>query len=259
MSQVLSFDNVLNVRDFGGLKCEDGALVKLGCLFRGAQLSKMSDADRGQFQENEVSLIVDLRYRPERDRQKTVWDNEYVPQTLVYADELCAGADTKMAPHEAFIVDELRTAHQAHDYMLRSYGQRPHDPGFVAICRDALHMMAKTGAHIYIHCAAGKDRTGSFAALILLMLGVHRDDVMEEYMRTQSALDIEPIIQFSIKKMQTRFGKPFDADVLRPFFSVCPEYLEQSLEAIGNVDHYLSAVLALNGDHIANLKTHYVG
>ena len=37
---------------------------------------------------------------------------------------------------------------------------------------------------LYFHCTAGKDRTGVAAALILLTLGVSRQDVLADYMRT---------------------------------------------------------------------------
>ena len=42
MPKILTFDNVLNVRDFGGHSLENDTEILPGKLFRGAQISKMS-------------------------------------------------------------------------------------------------------------------------------------------------------------------------------------------------------------------------
>jgi protein tyrosine/serine phosphatase len=256
--RILEFDHVLNVRDFGGLPSVGGGYVTTGKLFRGAQLSQMSDGDRAQFSDNNISLVLDIRHKPERQRQKTVWAQSYTPMTFVFEDMSPEEKHEKLAPHEAFIVHDLDHPDQAHDYMMRSYTERPHDPGFIKITSDALMHMANTGDHIYAHCAAGKDRTGTFAAIVLLSLGVHVDDVMAEYMRTQTAIDIEPIIQSVLGNMQDRFGRAFDGDVLRPLFSVSPEYLECSLRKMGNVEHYLQRDLGIDDQKIALLRQHYM-
>ena len=256
--RILAFDRVLNVRDFGGLPSVNGGLVATGKLFRGAQLSQMSDADRAQFRDNNISLVLDLRHKPERERQKTMWSEDYTPTTFVFEDMLVGEEPAKLAPHEAFIVHDLDHPDQAHDYMMRSYTERPHDPGFIKLTAAALAHMAQTGDHIYAHCAAGKDRTGTFAAIVLLALGVHVDDVMAEYMRTQTAIDIEPIITSVLGNMQERFGRAFDGDVLRPLFSVSPEYLQSSLRTMGNIEHYLQQDLGMDSQKHALLRKHYM-
>jgi protein-tyrosine phosphatase len=44
---------------------------------------------------------------------------------------------------------------------------------------------------VLIHCAAGKDRTGMLAALTHHLLGVSRDDLLADYLLTNTAVDLE--------------------------------------------------------------------
>jgi len=203
---ILKFDNVLNVRDFGGLKGDNGRLVKKGKLLRGAQLSKMSADDEAQFVKYNIKTIVDIRHAPERARQATNWTMDPAPQTLVYDDAVSPHDDNKLAPHEIFIIRELTHAKEAYEYMIGSYTKRPDDAGFISVTSQSLKHMAATGDSIYVHCAAGKDRTGTFAAIVLLALGVHLDDVTAEYMLTRKAVDITPILKMAAGRMEEQIS-----------------------------------------------------
>jgi hypothetical protein len=54
---------------------------------------------------------------------------------------------------------------------------------------EALHLMGG-GEHypLVFHCAAGKDRTGVLAALVLEILGVAREDIVADYVITAERL-----------------------------------------------------------------------
>ena len=152
----------------------------------------------------------------------------------------------ELAPHEAFAIRELNTADDARRYMLGSYSDRPTSLGFAGLTARSLKRMAVSGEASYVHCAAGKDRTGTFAAILLMLLGVSQGDVMDEYMRTQDAVDLDLIIPMITLKMEERYGRKFTSEALRPYFHVEPEYLERSLQAIGDIQKYAHDVLALN-------------
>lgn len=253
---ILKFDNVLNVRDFGGLKVAGGGRVKKGKLLRGAQLSKMSENDEAQFTKYKIDLVVDLRHAPERNRQTSSWISQQ-PTTFVYDDAVSPHTDNQLAPHEIFIIRELREPQEAYEYMLGSYTKRPHDQGFINVTSQSLKHMATTGEHIYAHCAAGKDRTGTFAAILLLALGASLDDVTAEYMLTRNAVDISPILKMAALRMEKQYGRPFDADALRPIFGVEPEFLHASLSAMGPFDDYLKNILKVTKAERGRLKDLY--
>lgn len=254
---ILKFDNVLNVRDFGGMTVAGGGRVKKGKLLRGAQLSQMSAKDQAQFSKYDIDLVVDLRHAPERERQFSKWDTQSAPTTFAYDDAVSPHTDNKLAPHEIFIIRELNHPQEAYDYMMGSYTKRPHDAGFISVTRQSLKHMAATGSHTYVHCAAGKDRTGTFAAILLLALGVSFDDVTAEYMLTREAVDISPILKMAALRMEKQYGRPFDADALRPIFGVEPEFLHASLTAMGSFDDYLSVVLNISDAEREKLKERY--
>jgi len=257
MHRILKFDNILNVRDYGGHELQDGRKVVLGKLFRGAQLSSMSQTEQQRLADMGISLLIDLRYLPERERQTTPLTDIFRPEIFEFEAAHDQTNPNELAPHEAFAINELNTADDARRYMLGSYQDRPLDPGFAGLTAKSLKRMAETGESAYVHCAAGKDRTGTFSAILLMLLGVSSADVMEEYMRTQDAVDLDTIIPIITRKMEKRYDRSFTADALRPYFHVEPAYLENSLKVIGDVEQYARAVLSLSAKDIDGLRTRY--
>ena len=258
MSSLLNFDNILNVRDFGGLGISNGSTVATGKLLRGAQLSKMSDKDENKLRKYDIDLVIDLRHKPERERQGSNWHSHTPTHTFVYDDQASTHTDNKLAPHEIFIIKELRQPEDARRYMIGSYTDRPSDPGFINVASKSLKHMAETGDHIYVHCAAGKDRTGTFAAIILRALGVSESDVMNEYMLTRDAVDISPILQAAALRMEKQYGRPYNPDALRPIFGVEPEFLSASLDVIGDIETYCRETLGLTENDLISLRKRYL-
>ncbi|HEY2331336.1 MAG TPA: tyrosine-protein phosphatase, partial [Acidimicrobiales bacterium] len=61
------------------------------------------------------------------------------------------------------------------------------DEGALSLAR-ALTVLAEGDHPAVFHCAAGKDRTGVLAALLLLALGVPEDVVVDDYQLTELAV-----------------------------------------------------------------------
>ena len=258
MGSILKFDNVYNVRDFGGHLNEQGKQVKDGLLFRGANLSRMNDDDRAQFADLNINLVIDFRYLAERNKQPSAWGPSHSPSIINYDDSVSPHKDREYAPHENFMKHELETAADAHGYMMNSYRERPYEPGFLKASQAALSKMGQTGDPIYVHCAAGKDRTGTFAAIVLMALGVDEQSIKDEYLLTRQAVDIEPILKMAAQQMSTSYGRPYNVDILRPFFTVEPEYLQSSLDVIGDFDQYWREGLGFGENEKAALRDRYL-
>lgn len=255
--RILNFPSVLNFRDFGNYGTTSGARMKPRRLFRSAHLSDVSDADLAEIEAFGIELIVDLRYKPERDRQPNRVPEIQSPRILEFPDApdtLGAG----IAPHEMFIREDLREPQDARDYMNRSYRSRAHDPAFKQIFGDTLRFMASTGAPILIHCAAGKDRTGTLAAIIHGALGADIDTIMSDYMLTMKAVDIDAFLEPAATKMSEKYGRPYDPESLRPMFGVEPDYLENSLKAIGDMERYIIDDLDLSIQELTAIRDKYL-
>lgn len=258
--RLLDFDNIYNFRDFGNYSTEDGRRVSARKLFRSAHLASASASDLAQVKDFDIRIITDLRHRPERDRQPNLWPDGHAAQTITNKEAQVLGADDgreAMAPHEAFTKYTLQEAHQARDYMIKSYRTRPDDPGFRHSFGTTLKTMAATGDPLLIHCAAGKDRTGTLAAIILGALGVDGDTIMEDYMLTLRAIDIDAMLSPAAKAMSKRYERTLKPEILRPLFIVEPDYLQASLETIGNLDSYLSDALGISTAERDALRAHY--
>lgn len=97
-----------------------------------------------------------------------------------------------------------------------------------------------------VNCMAGKDRTGIAVAMLHLAAGVHRDDVMEDYLLTNTAGDAEARIAAGAETIRAVTGQ-LDEAVLRVLMGVEPEYLETAFAAIeehhGTIDAYLEQAL----------------
>ena len=118
-----------------------------------------------------------------------------------------------------------------------------------------IHIYGK-GASL-VNCMAGKDRTGITVAALHLAVGVHRDDIIEDYLLTNSAGDVEARIASGIETITAMAGT-VDEDVLRVLMGVEPEYLESAFrmmaERHGSTDGYLRDVLGADDALRGRLK-----
>ena len=257
MSRILPFTTVYNFRDFGDYPVDGDGKVAKGRLFRSANLHHLAGEDMCRFEALSISTVIDMRYLPERQRQPNQLPEGHEIKTLAF--EAADGqAEVKVAPHEAFLEHDLETAQDARDYMLGSYMRRPNDPAFQKLVRRSLTHMAETGSSVLVHCAAGKDRTGTLVALIQTILGVKKEAIIEDYMLTMTAIDMEGLLSNAALQISKRYGRDYRPNMLRPLFGVSEDYLAQSLDAMGDVHAYLTNVIGISDDQMNAIKSHYL-
>jgi protein-tyrosine phosphatase len=173
MERTIAFDGCLNFRDLGGYTTRDGRVVQWRRLFRSDSLHRMSAADVARLiDELGVVTVIDLRTQMERDRGGPV------PATSL------PGVRSVHVP----MIDELFAERSE-----RRRAPRPADmgEGYVAMLELAgehvAGLLRLLDGEVYpavFFCAAGKDRTGVLAALVLALLGVQDGDVIADYALT---------------------------------------------------------------------------
>lgn len=257
-----TFPTIYNFRDFGGYATRDGRAVIEATLFRSAHLNNLSDLDQQAISDLQIGTVVDLRHAPERRRQPSKWLPGTDPVRTLTLPEEPETAERTVAPHEAFVETELNTPDDARGYMMNSYRTRPHDPVFKDIFRQTLKALASDRTDprsgMLIHCAAGKDRTGTLCALIQGLLGVSDEDIMADYLLTETAVDIDAILEPAAEMFSQRHGRTISADAIRPMFGVEADYLKASLKAMGDYETYAGETLGIAFSEVEQMRSNYL-
>jgi len=108
------------------------------------------------------------------------------------------------------------------------------------------------------HCTTGKDRTGWAAAAFLTLLGVPKDTVMKDYLRSNDY--IIPAYQKVIDKFVAAGG---DKSIPLAILGVKEEYLNASFDEMqkkyGTIEKYFSEGLGIDAAQQKALRDLYLG
>jgi protein tyrosine/serine phosphatase len=120
----------------------------------------------------------------------------------------------------------------------------------VDLFRRYFRALADSDGAILVHCAAGKDRTGMICALTHHVAGVHRDDMLADYLLTNDEARIAARVATMGRWIERHLGRGASDAALRVAVSVHPAYLERAFAAIeareGSLDGYLQHTLGLD-------------
>lgn len=169
----------VNFRDLGGLISCCGKTVARGRLYRGGQLFGMTESEKTTFCEKyEIRAIIDLR----NEESFGIEPNGKIPgvtqhnfQVMLDMEELSDSNPKRNSSAKA-----------AARYLTAVYGAFVTNQHATACFKGILNLIAAQEAGgVYFHCFAGKDRTGVLTAIILSVLGVSREDILMDYLKTK--------------------------------------------------------------------------
>lgn len=172
----LEFDSLVNARDVGGIATTDGGVIASRRLIRTDNLQSLTEADIARFDELGVTDVVDLRSAYEVANEGpgplvghpgiTFHHHSYLPEGDSDTDDALPWVGLESSVQ----VDNLFASHY-----LSYLADRPES------VLAALRAIAYADGAAVVHCAAGKDRTGTTAALALRLAGAHIDQVVADY------------------------------------------------------------------------------
>jgi protein-tyrosine phosphatase len=176
--RVVAMEGGHNFRDIGGYPAADGRHVARGLIFRSGTMSELSDRDHAILDALGLKLICDLRSTAERGRRPSRLPEPARYEIWTRDHEMSAGDLVQAMRHPEATPDKVRDR-MTEAYRTLAYEQAPS-------YRELFHRIAYGPLPLVFHCAAGKDRTGIAAALLLDLLGVDKALIFEDYALTDA-------------------------------------------------------------------------
>ena len=237
----LRFEGLSNIRDVGGLPLIDGGRTRPGVLLRSEALQHVTPADVSRLVEGlGLRLILDLR----TNREIAAHGESELAR---------AGVETVQFTFIPEAGRELpEVGEDAHPMVGHYLGYlRDMGPNVVGAAR---RIALGEGAAL-VHCAAGKDRTGTLVALVLEAVGVEREAVVEDY--ALSATKIDDMFRRWTAAAGVEMPAADEIDRHRPRAEAMAEVLRVLDERDGGAAAWLQAN-GLTDDELAALRARLV-
>lgn len=193
----------------------------------------------------DMVAIIDVRRPQERKREPARrWPGFAAP---VIENDIVSDDHDWVAALMA--LDEV-TPEWFYEDTLAAYRRTPFEPRHADLFSRYFQVLADGHGPIVVHCAAGKDRTGVICALTHHLAGVHRDDMMADYLLTNDEAQIARKMDFPGPWMERQAGVRASAETLRAAVSVHEDHLAAAFGVIearhGSIDRYLGEALGVD-------------
>ncbi len=167
----LTWDGCVNVRDLGGLPTEDGGETTYGAVVRSDNVGTLTAEGRRELIAYGVTRVIDLRWHAERDEDPpTELDVEMLHLPLFGDQNERREVDRQLLERIPDHAECRRVMYLEH---LDAYAER--FAGAISAVASA------PNGCVLVHCAAGVDRAGLIAALLLRLAGVSNEDVAADF------------------------------------------------------------------------------
>lgn len=219
-----------NFRDLGGIKTKEGRYIKWGKLFRSDDLHLLTEADLQYLSSIPIRTIVDFRGQDEMQQAP-----DKIPASVheEYKLSIDPGNVTSLMG-----LTKLE-ANQMDDIMKKIYTLSLSDSVFIDKYKEFFKLLQdQEELPLLFHCSAGKDRTGTGAALVLYALGVDEKKIMDDYMASNTYLS-------------DKYAKELEMyPNLIAVLTVKLEFLQTGIERIktdfGSIKNYLEQALGVD-------------
>jgi protein-tyrosine phosphatase len=161
----IEFQTVFNARDLGGLRTVDGGVVRRGVVYRADGVHRLSGDDLEVARQLGLRTVIDLRTHAELERGRFPESLSVRWHHLPIMSEMWSDRDLVATDGAAMFLRDryLDMLVEGRDSIVQ-----------------AIALVADEGPTLF-HCAAGKDRTGVMAAVLLGLVGVSHQHIAEDY------------------------------------------------------------------------------
>ncbi|KAJ6534015.1 protein-tyrosine phosphatase-like protein [Mycena vulgaris] len=203
-SPFVPIEGIINVRSVGGFHTSSKSdIVKPIVLFRSADPSRITAKGKEQLLALGVRRVFDFRADDEIASYKSaapvIPGIEFLRAPV---SESRAFDPVSLAVRmQEFAGNELETFITLYHEILEIGG-----PAFEKVFR---HLLDRPDEPCLIHCTAGKDRTGLFTAVLLMLLGVDDEEITKDYALT--AVGLEPYLPLLIERFKQQVTGEVDS------------------------------------------------
>jgi protein-tyrosine phosphatase len=255
-------DGAVNVRDIGGYRSAHGLEVVSGRLFRADGLNRLTGADVEILDRLGLRTVVDFRSAGE----VLIGGNDRLPFATEFVHLPVSGGDLEAIYELIASGDHERQRRELGDGRAASFMVEM-NRGFVADGRHreafgaALRLMCSPGRlPLLYHCTSGKDRTGWMTAIVLTALGVPRELVLRDYLRSN---DYHRAGHDKLRLDLLKTGIMADPGLLRPVLEQSATYLgaafEEADRRYGSFARFLADGLEVSEAMLAGLRRALLG
>jgi len=250
--------SVLNAREYGGYRTSLG-VIKPKLILRGGELSRLQPGDKIKLlNDYALKVVIDLRSKNEIIRQP---DQEIEGVRHIHLDIIGDTFDFNGDPKDMVKKMNEHTPEELMEELYSAFTTKPAPT-------DALKHFFKEAIELeegsmYVHCTAGKDRTGIASALLLYVLGasnelISYDYVLSNHYRKES---VEQEIKGINENLHTKMSEK-DEMSFRVLNSVHEKFLLLSFveaeKKYGTIDNYLLHALELTEDKKEILRNKFL-
>ena len=152
-----------NLRDLGGYPAANGDVTRWRVFFRSDHISELSALDIDALHNLGLTTVIDLRSIAEIERRPAAFarTDRFEYHNISLLSETAIDKSMSAAPFKELYI------------LFAERGKKK--------LRRVFTIMAESRGACLFHCYAGKDRTGVVAALLLLLAGVPKEDVVADY------------------------------------------------------------------------------
>ena len=250
-----------NLRDLGGIPAADGRRLKPFLFIRSAVLDQLTDEDcRMLYEDLHVSRVLDLRtakellLRPECDVPHVA----YIHFPLLKETNLGISKSSSANLDDRFLETSdpaerlamVPRMENVYPTMLTSDFSRTNLRALMASLAGY-----ELGGTVF-HCTSGKDRTGMIAATLLTVLGVSREEILKDYMKSAAFAETEAEPLY--RKVKARLGDEALARQVRRIMEAHESYLQAFFDEMdrqyGTPERFIREFLRISDESLLRFR-----
>ena len=244
----LGITAVPNLRDMGGYKTRDGATVARGLVYRSDTFHPINPQDIKKLERLGLKFDYDLRTTDEvKVKPDQIPPGVQYQLLNVLADAKSASpAQLEVLMHQPEKANAALGGGKIEAMFKEAYREFVSLPSATQAYRTLFRSLAdRQKLPAVFHCTTGKDRTGWAAAALLTLLGVPKETVMPDFMRSNEYT--LPQFQHAIDSFTAGGG---DRNIPVSIFGVKAEYLNASFDEMqkryGTIEKYFAEGLGID-------------